>query len=168
MINSTSTRSRKGFTLLEIIVTLSIIALFIGSAATLIAKRPNADLDNFILEFNQLARDSKVLAEKSGQARYLIFSRDTVLQVDRLVEEDRVVSKSLQIPSGLVMHVKKHTADGSNEEWVKISRQSKNTVTWLFSRSGTCELIELKLAIDESDYSSKYHVLTAQPYNDEL
>jgi len=154
----------RGFSLLEIVITLSIIVLFMTSAASLITKRSNPELEEFTVQFTQLARNTKTLASKSDQSLYLLFTPSKIQQSYSKRGEDATPYGSVKVPEGLSVFLKqKRTPAIKNSKWKRVTNENKHEEYWLFSRSGVCEPIEIKFVMGDSERQFEYDPLSAYP-----
>lgn len=145
----------KGFTILEIIITLSVIALFIGASASFLHTKSSSELSEFNSELQNFIRDTKLSAERE-QSLYLHFSQDKIRR-SRLAEIDKstAIQHEIKIPAELKIAVK------SDLVWQKVEKSFNHQ--WLFSRSGLVEPLSIRLSMNKSEFELDFNELTALP-----
>lgn len=149
----------KGFTLLEIIVVLSIIALFLSSAASFIVRSKETDFNVFSVDFQNYVRETKLLAQDSDESVYIVLTRDKIWRSHQETLDASSQSDVLEVPEGIRVSMRRKE-DGL---WRVTHSGNKKGVFWLFSRSGCCEVVEIKLNYGDSEYFYEYDYLTAYP-----
>ena len=150
----TKLQTRKGFTILELVIVLGVFAVFAGSAATFMFKGNNEEANKFYAELQNFVRDTKPYTLSEKTSYYLHFDKDRIWRSQKEKAIFHEGYKNLPIPEGAILFLSKN-----GEDWTKISQ--KKTFTWLFSRSGICEPVTLRFTLNNSDFECTFLELTA-------
>lgn len=152
--------SRSGFTLLEIIITLSIIAILMGSAFFAFSTdQPTAVVDTKG-QIETLGSTTQRRSVALGRPHYVIIRHDAIWATE-LIEPDDDLGKMepsssiaiVKIPPEIKLSCKREDAD-----WLSMTERT-DPVIWVFSRSGLCESFSFLL---EDDKGAAYE-MTVNP-----
>ncbi len=135
-----------GFTLLEIIIALTLVAILVGASlpylydsyATSAGERSMEDITS-------LAQETRRQAMKNGEMRFL-----------------KISSKGLgdrEVPDGWVLEIK-----GLNDSKFHPPARDQR---WEFSSAGICEPLSLRLTHGDRQLVTTFDALTGQPIHDE-
>ncbi|MEM7014569.1 MAG: prepilin-type N-terminal cleavage/methylation domain-containing protein [Verrucomicrobiota bacterium] len=130
-------RSRAAFSLIEVLIAMSIALLLLGAGVLLISS-VNAErrLDRIAGKIEVLARETHLDAVVSRQTR--------VLEIDR-----RTFGKGIQVFVRL---------PGIQDRWIRLNRPH----LWTFSPNGLCEPLSLRLEHDDGRVELEFDPLTGE------
>jgi prepilin-type N-terminal cleavage/methylation domain-containing protein len=173
----TSDRHPAGFTLLEIVVVLTVAAILMGGAVGLFAFNSNEralnDASGEIELLAKRARTMAILQQTSyalefqdGVVRLMPFAVAVASDGDRKSSRSRRFSDEEQaamssdereifLKDGMALSIRRW----SSEKWLKVEKNSAHV--WRFDPDGLCEPITVRLTVDESWSEDSYHPLTA-------
>ena len=164
-----------GFTLLEIVIVLTIAAIIIGGAAglmiyssderalrdysgqiELLAKRARTTAilqqTSYALEFRPGVVRMLPLAQAGADERKKIGGREIGGKIEKTEEE---VNRQINLKDGMNISIRRW----NTEAWLPTGQ---NTVhIWRFDPDGLCEPIAVRLSLDKSWSEDTYHPLTA-------
>ena len=183
MISAVRTTKRKrGFTLIEIVMVLAIAAVVMGGAVGLmIYSSDERTLRDASGEIELLAKRARVISILN-QTPYALEFREGVVRLLPLAEAGRdekkgaFKSRGEAAPAeGAVNESRQYTLENglnvfirrwNSEEWLGTA---KNTVhVWRFDPDGLCEPVSIRLTLDKSWSEDTYHPLTATISKSEL
>ena len=176
MISATKTTEHsKGFTLIEIVVVLGIIALFMGGAVGLMVyssdERALRDASGEIEMLAKRARTTAILQ----QTPYALEFREGIVRLMPLAEAGRIQKKTagghniggeevqqndanrweLPLKAGIAVFIRRW----SSADWLPTVNNSVHV--WRFDPNGLSEPLSVRLTLDESWSEDTYHPLTA-------
>lgn len=152
----TERRQRGGFTLLELIVTLSIAAIFVGTAFSFTHPRSRKVAEKFDVELQVYVRDSRTSAREKDQSVYLHFTPDSIYRSSEAsVPDEEPETGALPVPSGFELFF----AEGSR--WDKITKSTP--YVHLFSRSGITEPFGIRFQNEDAEFDCRFDALSALP-----
>ncbi len=182
MISAVRTTKRKrGFTLIEIVMVLAIAAVVMGGAVGLmIYSSDERTLRNASGEIELLAKRARVISILH-QTPYALEFREGVVRLLPLAEAGRDEKKAfksrsevappagaanesrqLVLENGLNVFIRRWNSDA----WLGTA---KNTVhVWRFDPDGLCEPVSVRLTLGKSWSEDTYHPLTATISKSEL
>jgi len=150
-----------GFTLIELVMTMLIAAILMGSAVMLLSKQTRDPFDEVELEISSVIREAKKKAIESGEARYIEagltgFSISAVNHLD-FGDGDSGAGRELayKLPSGANLSYRRLEQAG----WKSISSNS-DLVIWCVSRTGMLEKIYLRVEMDGGHAEMSFDPLT--------
>jgi prepilin-type N-terminal cleavage/methylation domain-containing protein len=171
-----TSRFRRGFTLLEIVIVLAIASVVMGGAVGLMVYSSDERvLRNASGEIELLAKRARTTAILL-QTPYALEFREGVVKLMPLAEAGRDEKRTV---GGRRIGGEPVVEEGSGERWeyrleggmqVFVRRWNssellptrKNAVhVWRFDPNGLCEPLSVRLALDESWIEDTYHPLTA-------
>jgi len=158
MIRNLPTKNSKafrGFTILELVIAMAIVVLFFGTAAIFAIQRGNEDLMLLSSDLRTLASESKEAALQENRSKYIIFTPTAIWQSNDPDSEFDNGLPHLSVKSEFTVSVR------LDQEWITLNKDNPKVI-WLFSSSGLCEQISLKLEADDASYEYDFHPLTAQ------
>jgi len=141
--------------LLEIIIVMSIIAMFVGAAASFAIKRENEEMLTLDREFRVLATTVKDTALSETKTQYIIFTHKGIWQANSPDEEFDPSKPHLPVSPEIKLAIR------YDEEWLAIDKNS-DPQSWLFSASGICEPISLRIEAEDAITEYDFHPLTAK------
>jgi prepilin-type N-terminal cleavage/methylation domain-containing protein len=181
----TRKRSQAGFTLLEIVVVLVIVAIVIGGAfGLMIASDDERALNRDSVEIEVLAKRARAISSLQQRPYALEFYEQTVtlmplaeaLLDPRDREDNRAAQEERQAKSASggapassgfsPMHAKWTINEGNRmlvRRWASdawVPSDSKNRHVWRFDPEGFCEPIGVRLECGRSWVENEYHPLT--------
>ncbi|WP_411828014.1 Tfp pilus assembly protein FimT/FimU [Luteolibacter sp. AS25] len=157
----TETPRRGGFTLLELIVTLSIVALFIGAALSFTHPRSRKIAEQFDAELQVYIRGARSLALQNDASVYLHFTPSSILLSPEITDAELSLGvPALAVPPDLELY------SMSGSRWVRITKGSP--YVQLFSRSGLTEPFQIRFRYEEADFEYSFDALSAMPVETEL
>jgi prepilin-type N-terminal cleavage/methylation domain-containing protein len=170
-----TTKPRRGFTLIEIVMVLAIAAIVVsGAVGLMIFSSDERALRNASGEIELLAKRARTIAIlnqtpyalefREGTVRLLPFAQagmDLKKEMssrrgDDEAEEGSVdESRQVNLDGGLQVAIRRW----NSEEW--LGTVKKNVHVWRFDPDGLCEPISIRLSLDKSWSEDTYHPLTA-------
>ncbi|WP_346189476.1 type II secretion system protein [Rubritalea halochordaticola] len=152
--------SRQGFTLLEIIITLAIISLLMGSAFFAFSSDTSSRLAETEGQIEATATTALRRSASLGRPHYAIIRHDAIW-VTELLDESADLSRIepsaeislVKIPAEITLSCKREDND-----WVQLTERS-DPIVWVFARSGICEVFSFML---EDENGSSYE-MTVNP-----
>ena len=167
-----------GFTLIEMVIVLAILALFIGGAATY------SFVNSTERSFKETAGEIEILAKRArtmallnqipyaiefrpGSVRLLPFAEAGVIETKTAlgqtvggekIHEDSTrggTRTSISVPDNLQVFIRRWNTD----EWLPMGDRFVHV--WRFDADGLCEPISVRLTVGSSYYQDIYHPLTA-------
>jgi prepilin-type N-terminal cleavage/methylation domain-containing protein len=142
MISATNAR-RGGFTLLEILTALAIIALLMGAVVPFLA--PVADPGGEVTEeIRALARSARASAIGAGEARRLVVRERGLESVGGAVVE---------VPAEWTIEIRRFSESRF--------RKPRRGEAWEFNAAGICEPIALRISGPGIDTTMEFDPLTA-------
>ncbi len=178
MISAVRTRNNRsrGFSLLEIVIVLTIAALMMGGAVGLMVYSSDERvLRNASGEIELLAKRARTTAILL-QTPYALEFREGIVKLMPLAEAGRDEKRTV---GGRRIGGEPVVREGSGERWeypleggIQVSVRRWNSAEWLATRKnavhvwrfdpdGLCEPISVRLALDKSWAEDTYHPLTA-------
>lgn len=157
-------KPQRGFTLLEIVITMVIISVLLGSAALFFVGSSDESVE-------KLSRDTQLLAKKTmrsakeKQRAYSIFitSKSVWAEPEMLnLEEAETSTSAIPIDDGIIISYLLDEESG----WQTISSNGA-TFVWSFSQNGLCEPLTLRFENDIAVDEVAFHPLTAGKIIDE-
>ena len=145
----------RGFTILELVIVLFIVALFAGSAMTLLVKSDNKEALNFEADFKNFVRDTKFYNIESKRTYYIFFDHERIW---RSTEDSFQFEPSLEhipIPPNTLVSVNK------NDSWIKVKKGAP--ARWLFSSSGISEPFIVRFSLDKTLVEIDFDEIAANP-----
>jgi len=170
-----TTNSRRGFTLLEIVIVLAIAAVVMGGAVGLMVYSSDERvLRNASGEIELLAKRARTTAILL-QTPYALEIRENVVRLLPLAEAGRDEKRTAggqRIGGDPVVQETAERWEYPLEDGVKVSVRRWNSSEWLatgkdtvhvwrFDPNGLCEPVSVRLALDQSWSEDTYHPLTA-------
>ena len=164
-----TTRPRRGFTLIEIVMVLAIAAIVMGGAVGLmVSSSDERALRNVSGEIELLAKRARTIAILN-QTPYALEFREGVVRLLPLAQaglelkkgelemepDSAVESRQIQLDDGLEISIRRW----NSEQW--LPTQKKAVHVWRFDPDGLCEPISLRMTLDKSWAEDSYHPLTA-------
>jgi type II secretory pathway pseudopilin PulG len=162
-------RSRRGFTLVEIVITMSIVMLLLG--VTVLGIRSVSGerrLREVTSELKQYARQARTQAMLEQRAFQILFTPTFFsAQALQLVEEGEEFEKlfiaegeatraselkRFTLPEGVQIEVK---------HWNEKELRPPKPDTWVFEHSGICEPFTVRVSSDDGFIEMVFHPLTA-------
>lgn len=179
----TSRRSRSGFTILEIVVVLSIAMLIVGGGlGALYFNRDEAALLDASEEIEVLAKRARTIATLKQQPYGLEFTATgvalmpyaeaTISKSDRvafLAEREEIAAQAgdsdavksvtrsnWKLEEGMRLSVKRW----ASTDWLPLKRRDEVQV-WRFDPEGICEPVSVRIDLGEGWIMMRFHPLTA-------
>jgi len=166
-------RTRAGFTLLEIVIALAIVALIVGGALGVMAySSDERALRGASSEIEVMAKRARASAIRHQTPYALVFSQDGVRMmplaeasgVERTLASGRRIGGD-EVPmageradfslGGMDLHVRRWGARG----WDHVVKRVVHV--WRFDPDGLCEPLSLRLVAGKNWIEDEYHPLTA-------
>ena len=157
---------RAGFTLLEIMVTMAIISIILGSAVLFLTNQSNGALE-------KLAQQTQIMAKQTLRKAKLeqrpfsisISPKEIWVQPARMQFEGEDLqphSPGLTVPDGVRVSLLTHPEEG----WITLSKNDPPFI-WTFTQSGLCDSLEIQFEDDTGVQTIAFHSLTAGEIIDE-
>lgn len=174
-----TSKSPRGFTLIEIVMVLAISAIVMGGAVGLmIFSSDERALRNASGEIELLAKNARTVSILN-QTPYALEFREGVVRMMPLAQAGRDLEKSansrggepaesvdasrqVTLDSGIEVAVRRW----NSEEWLKTGKKSVHV--WRFDPDGLCEPLAVQLTLGKSWSVDTYHPLTATISESEL
>ncbi len=169
-----TTKPRRGFTLLEIVVVLAIAGIVMaGAVGLMIFSSDEQDLRNTSGEIELMAKRARTIAILH-QTPYALEFREGVVRLLPLAQaglSEKKMSRRrnepepeagnidenrrLKLQGGMEILIRRWNSDA----WLTTAK--KNVHVWRFDPDGLCEPISVRLVLDKSWSEDIYHPLTA-------
>lgn len=164
-----TTKPRRGFTLIEIVMVLAIAAIVMGGAVGLmVSSSDERVLRNLSGEIELLAKRARTIAILN-QTPYALEFREGVVRLLPLaqaamdlkkgeLEMETVSSDSsrqVNLENGVEISIRRWNSD----QWFSTAKKSVHV--WRFDPDGLCEPITIRITLDKSWSEDTYHPLTA-------
>jgi len=147
-------KTAAGFTLLEMIVAMAIIAIFVGTAASFASRRTSEEFLELESSLHAYIQDTRTLAINEQAAYYIHFKDNKFWRSkDLSIQSDNESAFEFPQQASLLIYI--------DEKWTQISKEK--TYSWLFSRSGVCEPCSIRLNFDGASLETAFDPLTAIP-----
>lgn len=165
MISAHKTNSRnasKGFTLLELIATMLIISVVVGSSAFFLSQSDTSDISHLPRKIEALSKSSIAKARREKQTQYIIFTHDQIRVTQSTLQDDQgkiANAESSKVSINLPKEVSIAVRKGNERHWTWLKKKS-DQVIWVFSMSGVCEEISVILKTEDAEYETSFHPLT--------
>ncbi|MGJ8671566.1 type II secretion system protein [Rubritalea sp.] len=155
---------RRGFTLLEIVVTMMIISVLLGSAALFFVGSSDEDVENLSRDTQRLAKKTMRSARDEQRAYSLFISPKSIWSEPEMIDLEYVESRpnEIQIDEDITVSYLLDEESG----WQRVSTNDTPFV-WSFSQTGLCEPISLRFENDVAVDEVTFHPLTAGKLIDE-
>lgn len=162
-----SSRSESGFSLLEIVIALSIAAMVLGGAiAVMKISSDEHALKKASGELELIAKRARAAAILQQRPYAIEFSQGLVRMMplsqieldDMLIEENGDAAAEgweLTLDNGMEAQVRRWNSD----TWVSFGKNT--TEVWRFDPNGLCEPISVQLKLNESSAYLEFNLLTA-------
>ena len=177
VVRTKSSQSQCGFTLLEMIVVLGLIALLL--TFVFVAYNPDSDADKMkkaTVELEALSARGHTMAVLHQRPFWLRFERDQVIlqgselpsasrrNSDEDTEDDEEQSfivdhETYRFPAGMKVLVRRWGA--AQDDWFFQERPEDPVIFWNFNENGICEPLSLRMEIEESWVVLEMDPLTA-------
>ncbi|MEO7099879.1 MAG: prepilin-type N-terminal cleavage/methylation domain-containing protein [Luteolibacter sp.] len=177
-----TTNSRGGFTLLEIVMVLSIAAMVMAGAIglmvyssdertlrdysgqiELLAKRARTTAilqqTSYALEFRAGVVRMLPLAQAGADERKKIGGREIGGKIEQTPED---AERQINLKDGMNISIRRWNTDA----WLTTGKNSVHI--WRFDPDGLCEPISVRLSLDKSWQEDTYHPLTATILSSDL
>ena len=157
---------RAGFTLLEIMVTMAIISIILGSAVLFLANQSNGELDKLAQQTQIMAKQTlrKAKLEERPFSIY-ITPREIWVQPENMPLDDEDITppkSSLIVPQGVRISL----LTDPDEDWFTLAKNDDPFI-WTFTQSGLCDSLEIQFEDDDGIQTIAFHSLTAGEVIDE-
>jgi prepilin-type N-terminal cleavage/methylation domain-containing protein len=176
-----TTKSPKGFTLLEIVIVLAISAIVIGGAIGLVIfSGDERTLRSATGEIELMAKRARTIAILK-QTPYALEFREGVVRMMPLAQagqsekpESRLAESEAGSETNFADKKREYVLDPSlsvffrhwnTEKWLTTVKNDVHV--WRFDPDGLCEPISLRLVLDNSSAENTYHPLTATAVKEE-
>jgi prepilin-type N-terminal cleavage/methylation domain-containing protein len=174
-----TSKSPRGFTLIEIVMVLAISAIVMGGAVGLmIFSSDERALRNASGEIELLAKNARTISILN-QTPYALEFREGIVRLLPLAqagqdlekskksrgeaEEENVdTSRQVTLDSGVEVAIRRW----NSEEWLKPEKKAVHV--WRFDPDGLCEPLSVRLTLGKSWSVDTYHPLTATISESEL
>lgn len=160
LINTTS--QRHGFTLLELMITLALIAIIAGSSMLYIGTNQNSDLAELRVSTINLVRNARALAANKNQAQYLNLS-STELWIDASAAARDELDHSPPQHSRVTIpaNVETYFSLEDSGSW---SRLGSNPHRWCIASSGLSETVRIKFQMEDGAQEElEFHPFFSSP-----
>jgi len=162
-MNSRNTRKRKAFTLLEMVITMSIVSIIMASAFFIFKQNPSDTLQKIAPEIEALTFNANRSATKKNRAYYIIATHEKIFLSStnsangnsNSEENSDTQLNSVSIPPDVFISFKREEED----TWTTISERS-DPLVWVVSRTGIAEKISLKLEYIDASFEITFDPLT--------
>lgn len=148
---TSKSRSHSGFTLLELILVMAVIAIIAGTAVSFVFTPQQADHIALDRDLKLFVRNSRQTAVYSDTSVYLFISHKGIRRSGSVDKES--ASEWLHFPEGTTVKLQQ------NGQWNSLNKQAQHR--YLISRSGLCEPINLKISIGKSEFEYAFQALNA-------
>ncbi|MDB9741724.1 type II secretion system GspH family protein [Akkermansiaceae bacterium] len=148
----------KGFTLVEIVVVMGVIAIIMAGAVSFLGKSDPGEVIDFENELSKYVQDTRLIALHEQSAYYLHFEKDKIWRSRNKEEESLVkdTSDAYNFPVGIQMIV--------DIEDTKFDIKEKSiTKNWLFSSSGLIEQCKIEYSLNGSSGNLAFDTRNATP-----
>lgn len=163
-----TTKARRGFTLIEIVMVLAIAGIVMGGAvALMVSSSDERTLRNASGEIELMAKRARTIAILHQTPYALEFRQGVVLLLP--LAEAGIHEKGRAKPAaGAAAESRQYTLDGgleilirrwNSEEWLTTAKDSVHV--WRFDPDGLCEPVSVRLTLGKSWSEDTYHPLTA-------
>ncbi|MFC5050024.1 type II secretion system protein [Rubritalea spongiae] len=164
--NSPSPRHdfQRGFTLLEIVITMVIISVLLGSAALFFVGSSDEAIEKLSRETQLLAKKTMRSAKDQQRAYSIIITSKSVWAEPEMLNLEEAETSTIAIPVDKDITISYLLDEETG--WQRITNNDSPFV-WSFSQTGLCEPLTLRfennIAVDEVTF----HPLTAGKLIDE-
>lgn len=148
---------RPGFTILEIMVVLAVIAIIFAGSLLLLSSKSDDAIHTLPGEIENLIKTSLEKTTQNKQTHYLHVSKNSIWLGTRDDEEKPTSTTTLQIP--LPSNSSISYKAPSSDRW-NLIQSNRDIVHLAFSTSGICEPVSLRISIDDSYAECDFHPLT--------
>lgn len=149
----------KAFTLLEMVITMMIISIVMGSAFFAFSTNVSNPLTSLAPEIETLSTKAVQASVSKNQTQYIILTSSKIVHttLPQLPDEDSPQSliNQINVPSGVIINYRKSNQD----DWTTVSDRT-DPIIWVISRSGISEQIELQLQFEDSAYEMSFDPIT--------
>lgn len=164
-----TTKPRRGFTLIEIVMVLAIAAIVMGGAVGLmVSSSDERVLRNLSGEIELLAKRARTIAILN-QTPYALEFREGVVRLLPLAQAAMDLkkgelemetassdsSRQVNLENGVEISIRRWNSD----QWFSTAKKSVHV--WRFDPDGLCEPITIRITLDKSWSEDTYHPLTA-------
>lgn len=160
MRRSKRLQRRAGFTLLEIMITMVIVSVLLGSAILFLAERSNGELEKLAQKTQILAKETLRNAKLQQRPFSIIISHKEIwAQPENWQLDDQnqpSANPTLDVPEGISISLSTH----SDDEWFTLDKSDPPFI-WTFTQSGICDPLEIRFENDGGIQTIAFHSLTA-------
>ncbi|SHJ16080.1 prepilin-type N-terminal cleavage/methylation domain-containing protein [Rubritalea squalenifaciens DSM 18772] len=154
-------KAHSGFTLLELIITLALISVLMGSAFFAFSANTSDEIIETQGAIEATATSTLRRSSTLGRPHYAIIRHDAIWVtelIDQTADLSRIQPSSdialVDIPEGTILSCKRE-----NGEWVTMTER-EDPVIWVFARSGICEVFSFRLEDGGSSFEMTVNPIT--------
>lgn len=158
---TTLRKQQKGFTLLEVIITMVIISTMIAGAVLYMSQSSQGPITELAQKTQILAKKTLREAKSTDRPQSIYISHNAIwAQAELVTTEDQTFREtpkgSIPVPEDIT--VSYLMPDDST--WTRLAKNDAPLV-WAFTQTGLCEAISLKFESEKAVHELSFHALTA-------